>query len=125
MSTTSIPPSGDADPTRLSAALHVVPATRVACSLRVVVPTFNAEFISERDGGPCTQPAVARLTVRHDGAACGCEGWCRFIDPNTPGAGLRPPWTEVLLMCVDHAHEYTSATRDAVLCPAYTYEVLS
>ncbi|MFC7483123.1 DUF3560 domain-containing protein [Luedemannella flava] len=79
------------------------PAEGARCTCRITIPTINAEFVPERDGGQCTEPVAIRLTIRHDGTACGCAGWCMVADPDAPDIGQ--PWTEVVLLCTNHAHE--------------------
>lgn len=73
-------------------------AALLVCTERIEVPTFNDEFAPVQDGGPCTEPAVAKLITRH-GDGCGCGGYC-LLDPYTgkPVAS----WTEVRLICADH-----------------------
>jgi hypothetical protein len=56
---------------------------RAICTARIIIPTFNAEFVPEQDGGPCHKPAVLRVTIRHDGTNCGCHGLC--LDPDLNG----------------------------------------
>jgi hypothetical protein len=105
--------------------LHTPPPTQDAtCTERIVVPTFNAEFVPETDGGRCPGAPVARLTVRHDGTTCGCEGLCLFEDG--PGSPPIEPWTEVQLWCANHEHEYQALAHEQTLPwpPAGTYERL-
>jgi hypothetical protein len=105
--------------------LHTPPPPEGAtCTCRVTIPTFNAEFIPERDGGPCTEPPVARLTIRHDGTSCGCHGTCMIGDPDEPDTGPEQPWTEYVLLCAGHAHEY-QADIAASVGTAATVEDLS
>jgi len=106
--------------------LHTPPPSADAtCTMRVTVPTFNAEFTPETDGGPCTKPLVARLTIRHDGDACGCHGRCLVINPDAPDDNLSEPWTEVALLCVDHDGEYQARRATDPPAPAVTYEDLT
>jgi hypothetical protein len=106
--------------------LHTPPPPDGAtCTYRVTIPTFNAEFIPERDGGPCTQPPVARLTIRHDGTSCGCHGTCMIGDPDEPDTGPEQPWTEHVLLCASHAHEYQADIAASVGTAAATVEDLS
>jgi len=105
--------------------LHTPPPTATAtCTERIVIPTFNAEFIPETDGGPCTGKPVARLTIHHDGSSCGCDGLCLFEDG--PGSPPVEPWTEVQLWCANHEHEYQTQARehDQPWPPTGTYERL-
>ncbi|MEU0558462.1 hypothetical protein [Dactylosporangium sp. NPDC006015] len=111
--------------TRTQPSLDAPANPRETCTLRITTPTFNAEFITEVDAGPCTRPAVARLTTRHDGTSCDCNGRCLVIDPDSPDTALSAPWTEIVLMCTDHAHEYESTCGADMTCPASTYEVLA
>ncbi|MBM0230302.1 hypothetical protein [Micromonospora sp. ATA51] len=79
------------------------------CTLRVTVPTFNAEFVPEEDGGMCAAQAVASLLIEHDGEKCGDGGLCLF----DPEEGLEvDPWTQTELLCVDHLHEHERAVAD-------------
>ncbi len=77
------------------------------CSAWVTIPTFNAEFVPERDV-PCDEPPILRMTIHHDGESCGYQGMCLLPDPYRDGEeeGSVEPWTEVRLLCADHAHEY-------------------
>lgn len=107
-------------------ALHSPPpAEGATCTCRITIPTFNAEFIPERDDGPCPKPPVARLTVRHDGASCGCDGTCMLPDPDEPDTGSEPAWTEVVLFCTDHAYEFHADIAAAAATEAATVEDLS
>jgi hypothetical protein len=101
------------------------PAEGATCTCRITIPTFNAEFIPERDGGPCLKPPVARLTIRHDGASCGCDGTCMLPDPDEPDASPPQEWTEVVLFCTDHAFEFQADIAAAVASEAATVEDLS
>ena len=101
------------------------PAEGGICTCRITIPTFNAEFIPERDGGPCPKPPVARLTIHHDGASCGCDGTCMVPNPDEPDADPQQPWTEVALFCTDHAYEYQTDIAAAVATEAATVEDLS
>jgi hypothetical protein len=101
------------------------PAEGSTCTCRITIPTFNAEFIPERDGGPCTEPPVARLTIRHDGTSCGCHGTCMMRDPDEPDPGQDQPWTEYILLCAGHAHEYQADIAASVGTAAATVEDLS
>jgi Domain of unknown function (DUF3560) len=88
-------------------------------------PTFNAELTPETDGGTCTGEPVARLTIRHDGASCGCDALCLFADG--PGSPPAEPWTEVQLWCASHEHEHQHQTRargQNLPWPGGTYECL-
>ena len=106
--------------------LHTPPPPEGAtCTCRVTIPTFNAEFIPERDAGPCAEPPVARLTIRHDGTSCGCHGTCMMGDPDEPDTGPEQPWTEYILLCADHAHEYQADIAASVGTAAATAEDLS
>ncbi len=81
----------------------------LTCTLRVTVPTFNAEFVPEADGGPCAEPAVARLVIEHDGEKCGDGGMCLF----DPAEGLElDPWTQTELLCANHLHEHKAAVAE-------------
>ncbi|MET8352618.1 hypothetical protein [Micromonospora sp. NPDC005206] len=83
----------------------------LTCTLRVIVPTFNAEFVPEEDAGPCTERAVARLVIEHDGEKCGDEGRCLF----DPEEGLElDPWTQTELLCVVHLAEHHHAAGELV-----------
>jgi hypothetical protein len=101
------------------------PAEGATCTCRITIPTFNAEFIPERDGGPCSEPPVSRLTIRHDGASCGCDGTCMLPDPDEPDVSPEPAWTEVVLFCTDHAYEFHADITAAVATEAATVEDLS
>jgi hypothetical protein len=101
------------------------PAEAATCTCRITIPTFNAEFIPERGGGPCPKPAVARLTIRHDGASCGCDGTCMLPDPDEPDTGPQQAWTQVVLFCADHAYEFQAAIAAAVTTQAAMMEDLS
>jgi uncharacterized protein DUF3560 len=101
------------------------PAEGATCTCRITIPTFNAEFIPEHDGGPCTEPPVARLTIRHDGTSCGCHGTCMIGDPDEPDPGQGQPWTEIVLLCAGHAHEYQADIAASVGTTAATVEDLS
>lgn len=79
--------------------------TELTCTERVEIPTFNAEFEPEKDGGACTEPAVAKLVTEH-GNGCMCGGLC-LIDTET-GQELTP-WTQEQLLCANHLHEYEAA----------------
>ncbi|WP_319463041.1 hypothetical protein [Micromonospora sp. RTP1Z1] len=83
--------------------------TELTCTERLVIPTFNAEFVPEEDGGPCTQPAVARVVIEHDGEKCGDGGLCLF----DPEEGLElAPWTQECLLCANHLHEHEAAVAE-------------
>jgi hypothetical protein len=101
------------------------PAEGVICTCRITIPTFNAEFVPERDGGPCLEPAVARLTLHRDGTACGCHGMCMIGDPDAPETGAAEPWTEVILHCAGHAYEYEADIAAALATGTATFEDLS
>jgi hypothetical protein len=101
------------------------PAEGTSCTCRVTMPTFNAEFVPERDGGPCTEPATARLTIRHDGTACGCDGRCMLADSEAPDGGSAEPWTEVVLFCPGHAYEHQEDIAAAGTAEAAIFEELS
>ncbi|MFE9689087.1 hypothetical protein [Micromonospora sp. NPDC005806] len=81
----------------------------LTCTERLVIPTFNAEFVPEEDGGPCTEPAVARLVTEHDGEKCGDGGLCLF-DPEE-GVELAP-YTQEQLLCANHLHEHEAAVAE-------------
>ena len=95
------------------------------CTCRVTIPSINAEFVPEQDGGPCTRPPAARLTNRHDGTSCGCNGLCLVTDPDQPDDQPADPWTEVILLCANHAHEYQPLITGHAGSPAVTYEELA
>jgi hypothetical protein len=61
---------------------------------------------------------VARLTIRHDGGSYGCAGVCRTPE-DVEGPPLAP-WTEIALLCADHAATEQEAisndTHSAVTC---------
>jgi hypothetical protein len=121
--------AGTAEGRRAGRVLHTPPLPEDAtCTCRVVIPTFNAEFVPEQDAGPCTEPPVARLIIRHDGDLCGCHGLCLLADPDSAESTLRAPWVEVVLFCHAHAYEY-AATADAgdggAETPAITFEELT
>ena len=106
--------------------LHTPPPPEGAtCACRVTIPTFNAEFIPQRDGGPCTETPVARLTIHHDGTSCGCHGTCMIGDPDEPDTGPDQPWTEDILLWASHAHEYQADIAASVGTAAATVEDLS
>jgi hypothetical protein len=107
---------------RAGRVLHTPSPDDATCSCRITIPTFNPEFVPERDGGPCIKPPVARLTVRHDGTACDCNGLC--LTPHPGGTGLRQPWIEVVLFCTGHAYEYQAALAASAPSPATTFEEL-
>jgi hypothetical protein len=98
------------------------PAEGATCTCRIIIPTFNAEFVPERDGGPCTEPPVARLTIRHDGTTCGCHGVC--VDPDL-NSGEAEAWTEVVLFCTGHADEHRADIAAAVASEMAIVEDLS
>jgi hypothetical protein len=100
------------------------PPDDAACTCRVTIPTFNPEFVPERDAGPCTEPPVARLTFRHDGTACGCHGMCLLPDADSANPSARRPWVEVVLLCDNHADEHTPASA-APESSAITFEELT
>lgn len=77
----------------------------LVCAERIEIPTFNDEFVPVQDGGPCTEPAVAKLIIKH-GDGCDCGGYC-LLDPYT-GKPVAP-WTEVRLICADHLDQYGHA----------------
>lgn len=109
---------------RASRVLHTPPPPEHArCTSRVTIPTFNPEFVPERDAGPCTEPPVARLTIRHDGTACGCHGLCRLADADSADSASRAPWVEVVLLCDAHTYEHTAGNATAET-PAITFEEL-
>ncbi|WDZ83985.1 hypothetical protein [Micromonospora cathayae] len=84
--------------------------TNLSCTERIVVPTFNAEFVPEEDGGACAAVAVARLVTEHDGEKCGDGGLCLF----DPEEGLElDPWTQTQLLCVDHLAEHERARAES------------
>jgi len=110
---------------RAGRVLHTPPPPQdAACTCRVTIPTFNPEFVPERDAGPCTEPPVARLTIRHDGTVCGCHGMCLLPDADAADSALRAPWVEVVLLCDAHTYEHTAAIA-AVESPAVTFEDLT
>ncbi|ROT27197.1 hypothetical protein [Micromonospora sp. HM5-17] len=76
------------------------------CTQRIEIPTMNAEFVPEQDGGPCTERGVAKLTIEHDGDRCGHDGLC-LLDPET-GEDIEP-WTEEQWLCRQHLWEYERA----------------
>lgn len=83
--------------------------TQLTCTRRIVVPTFNAEFAPEQDGGPCTEPAVARLVTEHDGEKCGDGGMCLF----DPEEGLElAPYTQEELLCANHLYEHEQSVAE-------------
>ncbi|SCG15553.1 hypothetical protein GA0070610_1787 [Micromonospora echinofusca] len=83
--------------------------TAQTCTRRIVIPTFNAEFVPEEDGGRCTALAVARLVTEHDGEKCGDGGLC-LLDPEE---GLElDPWKQTELLCVDHLFEHERAVAE-------------
>jgi hypothetical protein len=93
------------------------PPPEVTCTERVTIATRDAEVVTEADGGPCAGAQVARVTVRHDGATCGCRGTCMTPDSDEPDGLAAEPWTEILLLCAEHRQEYThilSAVPDTV-----------
>ena len=103
--------------------LHTPPPSDGAtCTRRLVIPSFNAEFASDTLGSRCALPPVARLTIRHDGVSCGCAGVCRVHD-DFEGPALAP-WTEIVLLCADHAAAEQEAVSDDTHS-AVTYEELS
>jgi hypothetical protein len=109
---------------RAGRVLHTPPPEGATCTCRVTIPTFNAEFVPERDAGPCTDPPVARLTIRHDGTACGCHGMCLLADADSVDAASRPPWVEVVLLCDAHTYEHTAANGTTETA-AITFEDLT
>jgi hypothetical protein len=111
---------------RAATVLHTPPPQENAtCTCRITIPTVNPEFVPERDGGPCTKPPVARLTIRHDGTSCGCNGSCLTPDPDNADATMRRPWIEVVLFCIDHAHEHLAAISASAESAAVTFEELT
>jgi hypothetical protein len=99
------------------------PAEDATCTEQIIIPTLNPEFIPQQDGGRCTAAPVARPTIRHDGTSCGCDGLCLFEEG--PGSPPVKPWTEVLLLCANHDHEYQAQAREQGLSwPGGTYERL-
>jgi hypothetical protein len=101
------------------------PAEGATCRCRKTIPTFNAEFIPERDGGPCPKPPGARLTIRHDGASCGCDGTCMLPDPYEPDASPEQAWTEVVLFFTDHTVEFQADITAVVATKTAAVEDLS
>ena len=99
--------------------------TGAICTERIIIPTFNAEFVPESDGGPCVKAPVLRLTIRHDGTSCGCDGTCQIPDPAQPGSDPPGRWTEVRLLCADHVYEYRADGALDVRPPAVTIEDLT
>ncbi|MFR9781081.1 hypothetical protein ACL02O_34235 [Micromonospora sp. MS34] len=70
--------------------------TDLICTERLVIPTFNAEFVPEEDQGPCAGVAVARVVIEHDGEKCGDGGLCLF----DPEEGLELAlWRQTRLLC--------------------------
>jgi hypothetical protein len=111
---------------RAGRVLHTPPPPEAAtCTCRVIIPTFNAEFVPEQDAGPCTEPPVARLTIRHDGDSCGCHGLCLLADPDSANSALRAPWVEVVLFCHTHAYEHAATADSATETAAITFEELT
>ncbi|MFG1660741.1 hypothetical protein ACGFIY_29810 [Micromonospora chersina] len=83
--------------------------TDLICTERLVIPTFNAEFVPEEDHGPCAGVAVARVVIEHDGEKCGDGGLCLF----DPEEGLElAPWRQTRLLCADHLHEHERAVAE-------------
>jgi hypothetical protein len=82
------------------------PPPKATCTCPITISTTSPAPPSEREGGRCTKPAVARLTIRHDGTSCGCNGLCLITDPAVPDEDDGQPWTEVILLCADHDHDY-------------------
>lgn len=93
-----------------------------SCTERIVIPTFNAEFVPETDGGPCLKRPVLRLTINHDGSSCGCDGTCQIPEP---GCGPPGRWTEVRLLCADHTYEYRADGSLDAQTPAVAVEDLT
>ncbi|HEX8628771.1 MAG TPA: DUF3560 domain-containing protein, partial [Catenuloplanes sp.] len=83
------------------------PPPEATCTERVTAPINDADVITESDGDPCAGTPVARVTVRHDGVTCGCQGRCMTPDPDEPDGPAAERWTEVLLLCAGHRNEYT------------------
>lgn len=79
--------------------------TAPTCTQRIEIPTFNAEFAPVEDGGPCTEPAVAKLVTEH-GNGCMCGGLC-MTDRAT--GGELTPWTQEEMFCDAHLREYEAA----------------
>ncbi|MGI5151404.1 hypothetical protein ACQEVC_34410 [Plantactinospora sp. CA-294935] len=75
------------------------------CTQRIEIPTFNAEFVPEQDGGPCFERAVAKLTIEH-GDRCGHDGLC-LVDTET-GEAIEP-WNEEQWFCRNHLWQYEQA----------------
>lgn len=110
---------------RAGRVLHTPPPPEdPRCTCQTTIPTFNPEFVPERDAGPCTDPPVARLTIRHDGTACGCQGMCLLADADSANPAARRPWVEVVLLCDTHTYEHTAANA-APESSAITFEELT
>jgi hypothetical protein len=104
---------------RNGSVLHTPPpAAGTLCTERIVIPTFNPEYVPQADGGPCPEPAIARVSIHHDGQACGCHERCLDRGPDPEPAQA---WTEVLLWCTTHNHAYQRHLDAAG--SAITYEV--
>ncbi len=83
------------------------PPPDASCTCPVTSATTSPASGPERVGGRCPKPAIARLTIRHDGISCGCDRRCQVTEPAAPSdTGDGQPWTEVILLCADHDHEY-------------------
>lgn len=94
------------------------PPAGTVCTERIVVPAVNPEITPDTDGGPCAELATARVSIHHDGQTCGCDWRCLEWGPDTEPEHA---WTEVLLWCTAHAHEYRPHL-DAITA-AVIYEV--
>lgn len=78
-------------------------------------PVIDRAFVA------CPDTPAARITVRHDGSACGCDGACLTERHGFPWRG--DPWTHVTLFCASHADQYETQTDTDQLGPASgTYE---
>ena len=89
------------------------PPTGASCTCPVRGATTSPASGPEGDGGRCTQPAIARLTIRHDGIACGCDRRCQLTEPAASDEDDGQPWIEVILLCADHDHEYRANDQAA------------
>lgn len=118
------PLPGDADGRANLLTTGSLPA-EILCTERIIIPTFNAEFVPEADDGPCIKKPVLRLTIRHDGTLCGCEGTCQIPDPKQPGSDPSGRWTEERLLCDDHVYEYRAAGALDAQPPAVAIEDLT
>jgi hypothetical protein len=85
--------------------------------------TCSLPATSAPDSELCPHPPVARVTIRHDGTACGCSGAC-MNDSDSTEATTVEPWTEVVLYCAEHEAQHQPREGGEQVSAA-TYEALA